>query len=163
MFAVRESILSFGTGLVGGAWGTFFIARSVWQTAQAQVDDTDRYCAQLRSLHGAVDEEPPSRRVRARPVVAAPLPARRSGHRRARVPCGPAPAPARADCSRLAPHASPSSLAVFVACSLRAAHGSGAELARPAAETRHLQRVELASAALVRGHRQVAVKLVAAF
>ena len=96
MFALRESILSFGTGLVGGAWGTFFIARSVWQTAQAQVDDTDRYCAQLRSLHGAVDEEPPSRRVRARPVVAALGAAWRSGHRRAGVAWAVRPPPARA-------------------------------------------------------------------
>ena len=58
LLAFRESVLAFSVGMLGGAAGSFYMARSVWQRARIQGDTTMQQVSELRSLHGLVDEAP---------------------------------------------------------------------------------------------------------
>ena len=59
MQAVRESILAMATGAGAGGAASYFIARGVWQGAQAQGDAVDSTCAQLQQLRDFRPELPP--------------------------------------------------------------------------------------------------------
>jgi hypothetical protein len=55
MMAFRESVLAFSTGAAAGAFGTFFLARSVWQHAQLHGESIDEAIAELSDPHGKGD------------------------------------------------------------------------------------------------------------
>jgi hypothetical protein len=68
VLAFREAVLAGATGIAAGAAGTFVVARSVWEHAQAHADTIDRCTLELAALQGK-SEEAPRRVVSAAPPV----------------------------------------------------------------------------------------------
>lgn len=59
LVAFRESVLAFSAGALGGAAGSFYVARHMWQRARLQGDEAEKQISDLRVLHGVTDEPPP--------------------------------------------------------------------------------------------------------